>query len=299
MDQSRIINILKLMKLLTANVDYTIDDISERLEISRRTTYRYIESFKEAGFMIEKTNDCFRLSTESPYFKDISQLVHFTKEEAHMLSKSIEAIDDTNVLKQNLKKKLASVYNFKMVADTVVSKKNAESVHVVIDGIEQKKQMLFKDYSSGHGDSVKDRLVEPYEFTANYVQIWCYDVEAKWNKMFKTARIGKAVVLANSWNFEERHQRESMDVFRMSGHDLHHVVLELDVLSHSLLIEEYPLSEDYIKQESSIKWLFESDVCGLEGVGRFVIGLAKNVKVIDSKELKCYIRNYIEKYFCN
>ena len=55
MDQPKIERMLRLMKMLTANVSYTVDDIAERLGMSRRTVYRYIDTFRDAGFLIKKT----------------------------------------------------------------------------------------------------------------------------------------------------------------------------------------------------------------------------------------------------
>ena len=40
---------LRLMKMLTANTTYSVDALAERLDTSRRTIYRYIETFREAG----------------------------------------------------------------------------------------------------------------------------------------------------------------------------------------------------------------------------------------------------------
>ena len=92
------------MKMLTANTTYSVDALAERLDTSSRTIYRYIETFREAGFVIKKRGNYIRLDKESPHFKDISQLVHFTEEEAVILKRAIESIDDTNLLKQNLKR---------------------------------------------------------------------------------------------------------------------------------------------------------------------------------------------------
>ena len=117
MDQPKIERMLRLMKMLTANTLYTVDDIAERLGMSRRTVYRYIDTFRDAGFVIKKNDGIIRLDKESPHFKDISQLVHFTEEEAVILKRAIECIDDTNLLKQNLKRKLYSVYDNKTLAD--------------------------------------------------------------------------------------------------------------------------------------------------------------------------------------
>ena len=40
MDQPKLERLLRLMKMLTANTEYTIDDLAERLMMSRRTVYR-------------------------------------------------------------------------------------------------------------------------------------------------------------------------------------------------------------------------------------------------------------------
>ena len=54
MDQPKLERLLRLMKMLTANTEYTIDDLAERLMMSRRTVYRYIDTFREAGFVIKR-----------------------------------------------------------------------------------------------------------------------------------------------------------------------------------------------------------------------------------------------------
>ena len=179
MDQPKLERLLRLMKLLTANTTYNVDQLAERLDMSRRTVYRYIDTFREAGFVIKKSGDCIRLDKESPHFRDISQLVHFTEEEAVILKNAIENIDDTNLLKQNLKRKLYSVYDNRSLADTVVRGKNAPNIRRLIEAIEEQRQVTLHGYQSGHGGEVRDRRVEPFAFTTNYVQVWCYDLESR------------------------------------------------------------------------------------------------------------------------
>lgn len=58
MDQPKLERLLRLMKLLTANTTYNVDQLAERLQMSRRTIYRYIDTFREAGFVIKKAGDC-------------------------------------------------------------------------------------------------------------------------------------------------------------------------------------------------------------------------------------------------
>ncbi|MEA4810811.1 helix-turn-helix transcriptional regulator, partial [Macellibacteroides fermentans] len=165
MDQPKIERMLRLLKLLTANNRYTISDLANRLQTSDRTIYRYIDSFREAGFVIKKQGDITRIDKSSPYFKDISQLVHFTEEEAYILKSAIENIDENNLLKQNLKRKLYSVYNYKILAETVVKGKNAENVNHLIDAMENEQQVVLENYSSANSKNVRNRIVEPFGFT--------------------------------------------------------------------------------------------------------------------------------------
>ena len=148
MDQPKLERLLRLMKMLTANTEYTIDDLAERLMMSRRTVYRYIDTFREAGFVIKKSGEHIRLDKESPHFKDISQLIHFTEEEAVILKSAIENIDDDNLLKQNLKRKLYSVYDNRTLADTIVKGRLSGIVHNLVGAIAEKRQVVLQAYRS-------------------------------------------------------------------------------------------------------------------------------------------------------
>lgn len=298
MDQPKIERMLRLMKMLTANTSYTVDDIAERLDMSRRTIYRYIDTFREAGFVIKKSGNHIRLDKESPHFKDISQLVHFTEEEAVILKRAIESIDDTNLLKQNLKRKLYSVYDNKILADTIVRGSNSATVHTLIEAIEEHKQVILKDYRSSHGGAVRDRRVEPFAFTTNYVQAWCYDTESHSCKLFKLSRIGSVEILPNDWEWESEHNKGFIDIFRMNGNERHPICLKLGILAHNLLVEEYPLAEEYLTQTDD-GWILQTDVASYVGVARFVVGLMDDIKIIDTPELEQYIASYVEKYWSN
>lgn len=282
------------MKMLTANVEYSVDDIAARLDMSRRTIYRYIDTFRDAGFVIKKSGQCIRLDKESPHFKDISQLVHFTEEEAVILRRAIESIDDTNTLKMNLKRKLYSVYDSKTLADTVVKGHNADNIHSLIEAIENRRQVVLRNYHSAH--SIRDRKVEPFGFTTNYVNVWCYDTEDGKCKIFKTARIDGVEILDAGWQHESEHEEGFIDIFRMIGSARIHVRLELGLLSRNLLLEEYPLAEEYVSQTAPERWMLETDVANLHGVGRFIAGLLDDIRIIEPHGLKTYLLDYIDRH---
>lgn len=293
MDQPKLERLLRLMKLLTANTTYNVDQLAERLDMSRRTVYRYIDTFREAGFVIKKSGDCIRLDKESPHFRDISQLVHFTEEEAVILKSAIENIDDTNLLKQNLKRKLYSIYDNRTLADTVVRGKNAPNIRRLIEAIEEQRQVVLHGYQSAHGGEVRDRRVEPFAFTTNYVQVWCFDTEDGANKLFKTARIGSVEPTDTPWQHAEEHREGFIDAFRIHGERRHRVRLELGILAYNLLCEEYPLAERDVRPAGRGRWLLDTEVASMAGVGRFVVGLLDDIRIVECPELTEYIKRYI------
>lgn len=294
MDQPKIERLLRLMKLLTANTTYTVDQLAERLSMSRRTIYRYIDTFRDAGFVIKKSGDYIRLDKASPHFRDISQLVHFTEEEAVILKSAIESIDDTNLLKQNLKRKLYTVYDNKTLADTVVKGKNAPNIRHLIEAIEEEHQVILHNYQSAHGSAVRDRRVEPFAFTTNYVQVWCYDTEDRLCKLFKTSRIEQVAITDTPWAHKESHREGFIDIFRMHGNTARtHIILELGLLAYNLLLEEYPLAERDLTPIDEGHWLLDTEVAGMAGVGRFVVGLLDDIRIIEGEPLKAYLHAYM------
>ena len=291
MDQPKIERVLRLMKMMTSGNRYTVEELAERLDTSYRSIYRYIETFKEVGFVVHKdAGGVYRLGKESRYFKDISQLIHFTDEEAHIVNQLIGALDDTNMLKQNLRRKLSSVYNCTSLANSIVKGKSAENVNRIIEAIEEHRQVILCNYSSSHTGSKRDRIVEPIAFTTNYVQIWCYDTSDNKTKLFNTARIEEVTVLDTEWQHQAEHRCGHIDIFRNMGFELKRVRLRLGVMAHNLITEEYPLSERDLQQIDEGSWLLDTEVCYYAGIGRFVMGLAEDIEVIDSPDFTDYLR---------
>lgn len=54
MDQTKITKLLRLMVLLTGNVSRTIDQLAKEMGVTTRTVYRYIDTIREAGFVVNK-----------------------------------------------------------------------------------------------------------------------------------------------------------------------------------------------------------------------------------------------------
>ena len=282
MDQPKIERVLRLMRLMSGTRLYTIDELAERLETSPRSIYRYIDTFKNVGYVVTKENGVPRLLSMDKY-EDIAELVHFTEEEAYVVNRLIDALDTGNVLKQSLKRKLAAVADCAPVVNCVVNGKLAENVHALVEAIKSKRQVRLLGYASSHSGAVRDRLVEPFAFTTDYNQIWCYDLEDGKNKLFKTIRVDAVEVLDATWKAEKEHKQGFVDIFRFSSPDIHRVKVELDVRARNFMIECFPLSEQYMTKVDEDLWVMETDVCGLDNVRGFVL-MTEGARIVRSEE---------------
>lgn len=295
-EQAKLERMLRMLVTLAGNKYFTINELSDRFDISERTVMRYLATFRETGFIVERAEGAYRIPKMDKAFKAINELLHFSEEEAWILTRAIHSIDDNNLLKTNLINKLYALYDFDRVADTVVKPENITAVHSLIEAIRQKKQVLLRKYRSSHGQLVRDRLVEPFDFTTNYTFIWAYEPESRMCKTFKTSRIGSVEVLEKRFENEPMHIATPMDVFRISSQDQDRVVINLRLRAYNLLIEEFPLAEKYIKQLTDNLWQFDAPVCGYEGVGRFVLGLGEEVEVVESEDFRQYLKEKIKNF---
>lgn len=296
MDQPKIERLLRLMKMMSGNVNYTIDELADKLGTSYRSIYRYIDTFKASGFVVEKLHsNVYKLGKMPRSYVELKDLIYFSEEEAYIVNSLINSLDSTNMLKVNLKKKLSAVYNSTSIVNYVQKKEVAEHIESLGEAIRGKKKVILKAYESAHSHEVSDRFIEPFEFTTNCIDIWGYDLEKKENRVFKISRIGWVSVLEDAWTNEEKHQKSKTDCFHISNFEQTPVKLELSLMAKNLLIEEYPLAEQDLRKEDD-KWILDTNVSGMEGVGRFVIGLAHEIKVIDSPALELYIKDFASKY---
>lgn len=296
MDQPKIERLLRLMQYLSGNIYYTIDDLSEKLELSRRTIYRYIDTFKDAGFVVQKSNDgVYRMASTRNSDIDLSKIVYFSEEEAFVVNSLIDALDDTNVLKRELKLKLSAVYESTNIGKYTINKGASKTIGDLAAAIKNKRTVVLHQYSSSSSNKVKDYQVEPYSFTTNYIDVWAFDVNDMQNKTFKVARIGEVEVLEKNWVNESAHQEEPTDSFRSHSNQAFHVKLKLTQVAKNRMVEEFPLTAREISQDDD-SWFYEGEVRSMEGIGRFVLGLPEQIIILEGEEVRQYVKekaNYI------
>ena len=296
MDHGRILRLLNLMKLLSSNVDYTIRELMDRLAISRRSIFRYLDTLRIAGFAVaKKGTNIHKLLSMPKEGINLSNLIHFSEEEAYLLHNLIGALTSDCQVAINLENKLAALFDATCVTEIIGNKITGENIMRLRQAIDEKKQVTLVRYESGNTMSISDRLVEPIKFSSNYRDVYAYEVSTGITKVFKISRIGLVDVSLADWQHEDKHEKIETDCFRMAGKEDIPVTLKMTLKAKNLLIEEYPLASKYISYDGK-DWWFKGNVKDLAGVGRFVIGLADQIHLMETPALSDYIITFANKH---
>ena len=283
------------MLMLSSNVDYTTPELADLLEITERSIYRYIRSFKDNGFVLEKRNPNIHKLLKMPLDEiKLDELIQISSEEAFILHTLLLSITGGSQIHINLEQKLAALFDATSITEIIGKKTAAENVRILKKAIDEKECVELIDYESGHTMKVSDRIVEPYGFSTNYSDVYAYEPASGICKTFKITRIGWVRPIGAEWEFEEKHEVIDPDCFRMNGKESIPVTLRMTLMAKNLLIEEYPLSMRDISYKDGY-WLLNTVVKDLAGVGRFFLGLSDQIEIIDSPKLESYVKRRVRK----
>ena len=285
---------LRLLLLLIENHRYTVPEICDRIGISRRNLYYYLDFFRDAGFKVENHKPFYLVRKDSPWFRKLDAAVHFTEDEAILMRRILEKVDDGSAQIQHLLTKLNRLYDLDIIETCELRERQAANASVIYEAIKQKNVVVLKNYSSPHSNTVSDRRVEPFLFMNANQDVRCYEYASKMNKTFKLSRIEAVEKLDVLWSHESKHRMLYTDIFMFSSEDQQNVKLRMGRLSTNILREEYPQSERYIEQEDDSHWLCELPVCSFLGVGRFVLGLKADIEVLENDAFRQYLREKVK-----
>lgn len=99
------------------------------------------------------------------------------------------------------------------------------------------------------------------------------------------------------WENQSKHKEGRVDIFHMTGDPPMHVVLEMSLMARNLLIEEYPdARKSVIATNDDDKWILDAEILRVEGIGRFYLGLAGEITILEGEALKKYAREYASKH---
>ena len=280
---------LDLILLLTGGGSYTAQQLADKLGITRRSLYYYLEYLRDSGFLFHKSGAYYRIDRQSPFFRQLRENIVLNEGEAAFVYQMLDGLDDKNLTAQTIKSKLERYYNMGDISSPAVKRRRRRNVDTLKQAMAQRKMVVLRGYSSPHSHSVSDRIVEPFLIFNEELDVRCYEVKAQMNKTFKTSRMKSVEILDVPWVHEDLHKEIFTDIFGFSGEERIRVQLRLGQLAYNIMLEEHPDSELCITREDDSHWLLDIDVVSMLGIGRFVMGLYTDIDVLGGDELKAYI----------
>ena len=284
---------LNLLLLLTENHNYTVPEICDRVQISRRNFYYYLDFFRLAGFKVEHSKPYYRVSKDSPFFRKIDEVVHFTEDEAITMRRILDKTGDQSIQVERLRRKLDRLYDLQILDNEEMQEQLAHNVTTLYEAIKRQVAVTLVNYSSPHSNTTSNRIVEPFLLMNGNREVRCFELSSGINKTFKLSRMEDVQLLDITWEHQNEHHKIFTDIFMFSDEKQWTVTLLMGRLSSSILLEEYPKARKYLTQQDETHWQLELPVCSFIGIGRFVMGLFEDIEVQGCNEFKEFLNNKI------
>ena len=286
----RLMRLFQIIAVLKSG-HWTIQQLAERFDTSQRTIYRYIHLLEEVDFLIEKDfqNRYFIITSEDEPTQTL-----FSIEETKLIKKLIQSGTDDNPLKNTLLKKLALNSELDSVPRLFVKARLSKFVDELAMAIKNKYQVILKNYHSANSNEIRDRLVEPIHFGDNYHSVMALDTQDKVCKQFKMDRIGEVIQVQKAYQFADLHKSTNTDIFGFTGDAHIWITLKLGMRAYLLMREEFPLSIPYLEKQED-HYVFHGPVANFEGIGRFVLGLIDEIKIIAPADFTAFVKNSLDR----
>jgi predicted DNA-binding transcriptional regulator YafY len=286
--------LFRLLLSLLNSYPKTQEECTSFLQIQKSAFYNYINELKSFGFEVQHKEGRYWIEVTDKASPVLANLLHFSEEEACILARCLDAIDGHSRSALRLKQKLAAFLNQDKAVEAYLRKDKTKIVQILKAAKDNRKQVQLLNYASGNSQTIKNRLVEPFEFNDDYNLVYAFDTGSKENRQFKVCRIQDVQETLLDWKFGLKHRSMPVDAFRNSGLMDKQVAFEMNLRARNLLVEEYPLTEKSITSTARNRFLFEASVAKYEGPGRFVLGIADDIRLIGDNGFRVWLKEKIK-----
>lgn len=288
--QKKLYKILQLIRLLNTPPAKDVPQLTRRLDSSKTRIYEYIQLLEKIGYKI-KTDDKHRKSLELSVSKYGNGILE--PDELALIQDILQQSGNKNPLVQELLHKLDTNLSLIPLADALPQLHTSRIIQLIRTGINLQRRMMLRSYRSLTGNSTGDRYIEPMELTEDFRYLIAWDLNKEGQRQFKLERIEDVDLLDEP--IEKERIASPMDIFGLTGDTWQSVRLKLSPTAHHLIIEEFPLSRQYIRMVKK-QIIFDGMVRHWKGIGRFVLGLPGEVEVLEPESLREYLNKKIEKF---
>ena len=161
------------------------------------------------------------------------------------------------------------------------------------EAIQRERQVRLMGYKSSNSGTIRNRMVEPFDFDGTDYVI-CY--ESGTVKSFKIARIDKVEITDMPWANRDEHRRNSIDAFHISGTTSIPITLHLTLPAKNALEDLYPRLKESITRLDENTWQLTTQVFSLDPLRAFYLSYAKHIKIVEAPGLLDSVHDYIRQF---
>jgi len=284
--------------IMNSKLGLTVNELSAKFLVSKDSIRRDFRTLATAGFVL-KMDDRYRYSfKKEEEFKQLKELLHFSDEEQIILHNAIDQVSPHSKKAQILKKKLASLYDFRKLGHSYLKRPYLQKLDKINNAIQNRTQITLERYSSSNSNIIRDRKVEPFHIDISNDMLFAVDLDVKKVKNFKISRIEHIRLSNATWNNQGLHNIIHTDPFRISSKKMINIHLIITLAGKNELEERFPLTRAFIN-ESEDKGIYEFQ-CDVNekffGVDNFILGFHREIIEIISPDLLIeHLKKDIEK----
>ncbi len=289
----RLYRVFSLIRYLNTPPPRTAKQLISILQSDKSTFYRDIKLIESLGYPVD-SDEKHRWFIQFQFPKSGKNLL--SADELLFLQEQLQQVPFNSPqiqLAQRLLQKLDRNQSLIPLADVLPVMHKNRIIQLIRTAIEGEYCLKIKGYRSLTSLTVSDRRVEPLELTQDFRYLIAWDLDKKDQRQFKLDRISDIDLLDQK--ITPGRASSPMDLFGLTGTEWMTVRLKLSATAHHLLVEEFPLSRQYISRKGKEVY-FEGMVRNWKGIGRFVLGIPGEIEVIAPASFKQYLKERIAQF---
>ena len=298
--ERKVLRVFALINMLQQKPGYTVEELAEYFEKDKRTVYRYFKLLEQLKYDIDNRDGRHFLvgAVDGPRR-------NFTKAELELLNNRLVDLGDRNPLVASIRLKLKLTSEQVPLANELLTLNQSRFVEDLQEAIADRVRVRIIRYNTTTETGEEgNRVVEPQSLTDNLSRLIALETAHGKVRTFILSRMqGVEVLYVEPCQFPRIEL--TPDLFGMADVDKppKSVTLQLTERAYQLLIHEFPDAYPFCrtlpgkgsKNEAEVgqptfSHQFQCEARGYEGIGRFVMGLPTEVKVLDSAEFRTFVR---------
>ena len=288
--QQKLLRIFRLIRLLNTRPYKTVPQLAKILDTTKRSVYRYLDFLAEVGYLVDKDEqNRYFIIHEADQRRDML----LDPDEAYYIQDTLQQVAPDHPLVHQITSKLNKIHALIPIASSLASVQAYKNVQQLTEAIQLGIRVHLINYHSTSSQKISNRFIEPIHFDDDFAYLMAFDLEAQQERQFKIERIESVELSADK--IQGNHEAMPLDLFGFSGDEWLEVELELSPIAYRLLIEEFPNAKSYLSKNDQF-YHFSGRVRDWRGIGRFILGLPGEIKVIAPNNLADYLKKETKRF---